>query len=116
MTAEEARQTRLTPRRSRMVAPPSDDVTGLRRRLLSWRYVMLTCNPVPGHVDMVSRWLVLTRACSQPMTVTAAAFAGLLAVRAPGFNGWLWALSAVGIVFAHASNNLMNDVFDMDAG
>lgn len=103
-------------RRRRYAAPPGEESIGVARLLASWRYALATCNPPRGGVDPVTRWLVLTRACSQPMTLTAAAFAGLLAVRAPGFNAWLYALAAVGIVVAHASNNLMNDVFDMDVG
>jgi len=81
----------------------------------NWRHVMRTCNP-PKELDPVSRWLVLTRACVQPMTLTAAAFAGLLAVRAPRFNLGLWLLASIGIVLAHASNNLMNDLFDLEVG
>jgi 1,4-dihydroxy-2-naphthoate octaprenyltransferase len=78
--------------------------------------VMSTCNPPKGRIDAVSRWLVLTRACVQPMTLTAAAIAGLLAAHVPGANWWLFALAAAGIVLAHASNNLMNDLFDLDVG
>jgi 1,4-dihydroxy-2-naphthoate polyprenyltransferase len=82
----------------------------------NWRTVMQTCNPPKGHVDVVSRWLVLTRACVQPMTLTAAAIAGLLAVHTPGADWLLFALASIGIVLAHASNNLMNDLFDLDIG
>jgi 1,4-dihydroxy-2-naphthoate octaprenyltransferase len=81
-----------------------------------WGTVMQTCNPPKGRLDTVSKWLVLTRACVQPMTLTAAAIAGLLAVHTPEFNSLLFALAAVGIVLAHAANNLMNDLFDLDAG
>jgi 1,4-dihydroxy-2-naphthoate polyprenyltransferase len=84
--------------------------------LRNWGTVMQTCNPPKGRVDVVSKWLVLTRACVQPMTLTAAAIAGLLAVHERGFNSFLYGLAAVGIVLAHASNNLMNDLFDLDAG
>jgi 1,4-dihydroxy-2-naphthoate octaprenyltransferase len=84
--------------------------------LANWRYVMRTCNCPRGRLDFVSRWLVLTRACVQPMTLTAAAIAGLLAVRAPGFNIVYFLLAAVGLVLAHAANNLMNDYFDAEAG
>ena len=82
----------------------------------NWRYVMSTCNPPKGRMDAISRWLVLTRACVQPMTITAAAIAGLLAVHTPGADWFLFALASVGIVLAHASNNLMNDLFDLDVG
>lgn len=78
---------------------------------------MSTCNlPDGATVDPVSRWLILTRACVQPMTLTAAAIAGLLAVRADGFRPGLYALAAVGIIVAHAANNLINDFFDLEAG
>jgi 1,4-dihydroxy-2-naphthoate octaprenyltransferase len=84
--------------------------------LSNWRYVMRTCNCPRGELDIVSRWLVLTRACVQPMTLTAAAIAGLLAVHAAGFNVFYYLLAAIGMVLAHASNNLMNDFFDVESG
>jgi 1,4-dihydroxy-2-naphthoate octaprenyltransferase len=90
---------------------------GLSRLLYNWRYSIATCNcPKAGEVDGVTRWLVLTRACVQPMTLIAVFTAGLLAVRAPGFNIGLFAIAAVGAVLAHANNNLMNDLFDLDVG
>ena len=89
----------------------------LSRLLYNWRYSIATCNcPSGSEVDGVTRWLVLTRACVQPMTLIAVFTAGLLAVRAPGFNVLFFALAAVGAVFAHANNNLMNDLFDLDVG
>ena len=84
--------------------------------LLAWKTVMGTCNAPAGANDLVTRWLVLTRACVQPMTLTAAAIAGLLAVRAAGFNGLYFGLAALGVVLAHAANNLINDVFDESLG
>lgn len=84
--------------------------------LRNWRWALATGNPPRGHVDPVSRWLVLTRAAVLPMTLTSAAIAGLLAVREPGFNAWLFLLAAVGIQLAHAANNLMNDLFDLSVG
>src|SRR5262249_2347153 len=51
-----------------------------------------------------------------PMTLTASLIAGLLAVRAQGFAfGW-YALSLIGLVLAHVSNNLVNDLFDSEVG
>lgn len=89
----------------------------LSRLLYNWRYSIATCNcPSGSEVDGITRWLVLTRACVQPMTLIAVFTAGLLAVRAPGFNVLLFALAAVGAVLAHANNNLMNDLFDLDVG
>lgn len=82
----------------------------------AWRTALATCNAPAGAGDFVSRWLVLTRACVQPMTLTAAAVAGLLAVRAPGFDAGLFGLAALGLVVAHAANNLVNDIFDEQLG
>lgn len=50
------------------------------------------------------------------MTLTAAAIAGLLAVGHTDFHLGYFALAAVGIVLAHASNNMINDFFDLEAG
>jgi hypothetical protein len=44
--------------------------------LARWRYVLRTTNPPEGKVDVVSKWLVLTRAAVLPMTITANAITG----------------------------------------
>jgi 1,4-dihydroxy-2-naphthoate octaprenyltransferase len=84
--------------------------------LTRWREVLRTTNPPEGHLDVVSKWLVLTRAAVLPMTLTAGAVAGLLAARADGFSPGLFVLALAGILLAHVSNNLMNDLFDMEVG
>jgi 1,4-dihydroxy-2-naphthoate octaprenyltransferase len=66
-------------------------------------------------VDVVSKWLVLVRACVFPLTVTSAAIGGLLAVGQPGFDPWLFGLAGAGLLLAHAANNLMNDLFDLSS-
>jgi 1,4-dihydroxy-2-naphthoate polyprenyltransferase len=82
-----------------------------------WREVLRTGNPPEaGGLDAVSKWLVLTRAAVLPMTVTAGAVAGLLAARHPDFELGPYLLALVGIVLAHAANNLMNDLFDLEVG
>ena len=50
------------------------------------------------------------------MTLTSGAIAGLLAARAPAFDPALYALAFVGIVLAHAANNMINDYFDLSEG
>ena len=83
----------------------------------AWVEVLRTTNPPSGRsLDVVSRWLVLTRAAVLPMTAVAGAVATLLAVRKPGFNVGLLVLAFVGIVLAHVSNNLLNDLFDVEVG
>ncbi len=85
-------------------------------RLARWRHALSTINPPAGELDSVSRWLVITRAGVLPMTLTAGAIAGLLTVRRADFAvGW-FALAFIGIVLAHVSNNLVNDLFDTDTG
>lgn len=93
--------------------PPQAAGPGLLAR---WRHVLRTTNPPEGQVDFVSRWLVLTRAAVLPMTLTAGAVAGLLAVRKDGFSLGLYLLALAGITLAHVSNNLMNDLFDVEVG
>jgi 1,4-dihydroxy-2-naphthoate octaprenyltransferase len=94
------------------VSSPTQDLGLLAR----WRYVLRTTNPPEGRVDIVSKWLVLTRAAVLPMTLTAGLIAGLLAVRQPGFEWGWYLLALLGIVLAHAANNLMNDLFDLEVG
>ena len=84
--------------------------------LSRWREVMRTTNPPAGRLDPVSKWLVLTRAAVLPMTLTAGLVAGLLAVRKPGFSWGWYLLALLGILLAHVSNNLMNDLFDAEVG
>jgi 1,4-dihydroxy-2-naphthoate octaprenyltransferase len=83
----------------------------------NWKYVLTTTNPPRGRMDPVSKWLYLTRAGVLPMTIVSAAVAGLLAVYRNADVAWGWfALSALGLVLAHMSNNLMNDLFDLEGG
>jgi 1,4-dihydroxy-2-naphthoate octaprenyltransferase len=92
-------------------------VTARSGLLGNWRHVLRTSNPPAGRVDAVSRWLVLTRASVLPMTITAAAIAGLLAAFHDENIRWgLFALAAIGLVLAHVANNLMNDLWDLEAG
>jgi 1,4-dihydroxy-2-naphthoate polyprenyltransferase len=87
-----------------------------RSRLSAWRYALRTTNPPDGPIDAVTRWIVVSRAAVLPMTLVAGLVAGLLAARGPGVD-WRWlVLAIVGIVLAHLANNLMNDLYDTDAG
>jgi 1,4-dihydroxy-2-naphthoate octaprenyltransferase len=100
-------------RRTREIKPPGPDAS----RPAKWRWAVTTGNPPPGPVDFVTRWLILTRASVFPMTLTAAILGGLLAWWNAGDASWVWWLVAsVGIVLAHAANNLMNDLFDLEVG
>ena len=63
-------------------------------------------------LDVISRWLIATRSAVLGMTLISAAIAGLLAARDGAFDFLLWSLVTVGLLFAHATNNLVNDFTD----
>jgi 1,4-dihydroxy-2-naphthoate polyprenyltransferase len=67
-------------------------------------------------LDIISRWLISTRAAVLIMTFISAAIAGLLAARAGQFDLVRWVLLVIGLVFAHATNNLINDLTDYTKG
>jgi 1,4-dihydroxy-2-naphthoate octaprenyltransferase len=97
----------------------------LAQRLRTWKTVYNTANLPEGMTvppDAVSKWLVITRAAVFSMTVTSGLIGGLLAVGAARLTGevsvdWgLLALAIVGLVAAHAANNMINDYFDLEGG
>jgi 1,4-dihydroxy-2-naphthoate polyprenyltransferase len=63
-------------------------------------------------LDVISRWLIATRSAVLVMTLNSALIAGLLAARDGRFNLLLWLMVTVGLLFAHATNNLVNDLTD----
>jgi 1,4-dihydroxy-2-naphthoate octaprenyltransferase len=93
-------------------------------RFATWRYVFNTANLPEGmtHPDAISKWLVITRAAVFSMTATSGLIGGLLAVGAARLTGevnvdWvLLVLAIVGLVVAHAANNMINDFFDLEGG
>src|SRR6187200_2374762 len=94
-------------------------------RFAVWRTVMNTANLPEGMTrppDAISKWLVITRAAVFSMTATSGLIGGLLAVGAQQLTGevtvnWaLLALAVVGLVVAHAANNMINDYFDLEGG
>jgi len=98
------------------------DVPG-RPRWKNWAEVLRTQNLAAvragGRPDLVSRWLLIIRASVFPMTITSAALGGLLAIAGPtpAEARWgLFALALLGLVLAHAANNMINDWFDLSGG
>jgi 1,4-dihydroxy-2-naphthoate octaprenyltransferase len=67
-------------------------------------------------LDIISRWLIATRAAVLVMTFISAAIAGILAFRDGAFVWWRWLLLAAGLILAHATNNLLNDLVDHKKG
>lgn len=68
-------------------------------------------------LDWVSRWLISTRAAVLLMTFLSAALAGLFAWH-DGYrvNPGRWLLLTLGLILAHAANNLFNDFTDYSRG
>src|SRR5262249_35979153 len=105
-----------TPRMSKpavVVRIPGAETTPADRPPLfdNWRQIIVTGNlPAGRAIDPVSRWLLITRACVFSMTITSGLIGGLLAAAtAPACNWRLFALAMLGLVLAHATNNMIND-------
>lgn len=90
--------------------------------LSRWQMVLNGCNiPQLELADGVTRWLVIARACVFSMSLTSGLLGLLIAAeqsaRGVGTVNWLFGILAViGVVVAHASNNLLNDYFDVRNG
>jgi len=84
----------------------------------NWRRIIATGNLPEGRtMDGVSRWLLITRACVFSMTITSGLVGGLLAAATAAAPNWrLFALALLGLVVAHAANNMINDYFDTTGG
>ena len=102
---------------------PAAQHISLRTRLAAWSEIMQTANaPLELPLDTVGKWLVMTRAAVIPMTLWSGMIGLLLAVDAARtnpalvINYWAVVLAVVGLVLAHATNNLINDYFDMTGG
>src|SRR5512143_1518631 len=67
-------------------------------------------------LDVISRWLISTRAAVLVMTFISAALAGLFAWRDGSFRFLPWLALAFGLILAHASNNIFNDFTDYVRG
>ena len=50
------------------------------------------------------------------MTLISGLIGGLLALSAPNANWLYWFIAVVGLVAAHAANNMINDYFDLEEG
>src|SRR5262245_26820060 len=85
--------------------------------LSNWGEILRTQNLGRDRgMDEVSRWLLITRASVIPMTLTSALIGGLLAARAPETNWIAFGAALLGLVAAHAANNMINDYFDLESG
>jgi 1,4-dihydroxy-2-naphthoate octaprenyltransferase len=68
-------------------------------------------------LDIISKWLIATRAAVLVMTFLSAVLAGLFALHdGLSINPLAWFILALGLVLAHASNNIFNDYTDYVRG
>jgi 1,4-dihydroxy-2-naphthoate polyprenyltransferase len=85
-----------------------------------WRKALNVIPDVSKHewdqLDLVSRWLISTRAAVLIMTFLSAAIAGIFAFRDHAFHFLPWVALAFGLVMAHAANNIFNDFTDFVRG
>jgi 1,4-dihydroxy-2-naphthoate octaprenyltransferase len=88
-----------------------------------WSLAVNTCNcPDVHHANWFTRWLVISRACVFSMTFTSGLIGVLLAAAQGAFientlyKIFLALLCVIGLVFAHATNNLVNDWTDVRKG
>ncbi|HXF68311.1 MAG TPA: prenyltransferase [Thermoflexus sp.] len=83
----------------------------------NWLEVYRTCNlRADRPMDSISKWLLVVRCCVFPMTFISAAIGGLLAASTGRFELLPFLLSTVGLLLAHAANNMINDYFDLETG
>lgn len=84
----------------------------------NWRKILQQGNLPPGRtIDPVSRWLLITRAAVFSMTIVSGLIGGLLAASTAAEPAWgLLAVAVLGLLVAHAANNMINDLLDTTGG
>ena len=84
---------------------------------MRWQSIHRTANPLPdAHLDIISKWMLITRSYVFEMNIYAGIVGILLALQFVTENRNLiyydGAIVIVGLILAHAANNMMNDFFD----
>lgn len=79
----------------------------------NWIFVIRCGNLPKGEKsDLVSKWLIITRACVFSMTLISVLIGGLLSAIDDRINWLSLLLVAIGLLLSHATNNMVNDLFD----
>lgn len=75
------------------------------------------CNvPDVEMADGVTKWLVISRSCVFSMTLTSGLIGVMLAAENYAVNWGLALLAVLGLIIAHAANNIINDWTDVRTG
>jgi 1,4-dihydroxy-2-naphthoate octaprenyltransferase len=86
----------------------------------TWLRALKTIPRVSGeewkNYDVISKWLVASRSAVFVMTALSAAVGGILAYRDGNFILTNFLFAMFGLIFAHAANNLINDLVDFNKG
>ena len=83
----------------------------------NWAEIFRTQNlSAERAMDIVSKWLLITRASVFPLTLTSGAIGGFLAVSHPDAHWGYFTLVLIGLLLAHASDNMISDYFDLESG
>lgn len=69
-----------------------------------------------NNLDLVSKWLLSSRAAVLVMTLISSILAGLFAIRDNLLQPIPWLVLTMGLIMAHAGNNLFNDYTDYVRG
>ncbi len=67
-------------------------------------------------LDVISRYLVMTRSAVATVTIFSSIVAGLLAWRSGEFSLGIWLIVTLGLFLAHGANNILNDYVDYVRG
>ncbi len=89
--------------------------------MLKWWWKALSVIPKISkeewdQLDVITKWLVMTRSAVTTVTVFSTIIAGLFAWRFGGFHWGLWIIMTVGLFVAHGTNNILNDYTDFSRG
>lgn len=82
----------------------------------SWELVKMDSKEEWDQLDVISKWLIATRAAVTMVTVYSGIIAGLLAARDGHFSFFPWLIVTLGLFIAHGSNNFLNDYTDFSRG
>jgi len=67
-------------------------------------------------LDIIAKWLVATRSAALVLSFMASVIAGVLAWEHGSFDLLKWIVITIGLVMAHGTNNLLNDLVDYYRG
>ena len=82
----------------------------------TWQLIKMDDKEEWDALDLVSKWLIATRAAVTLVTLYSCVIAGILAAR-DGYFSWApFLIVTLGLFIAHGTNNLLNDYTDFSRG